>query len=123
MIVTAAVILLAVPYRLLPTHTKPAVTTPTATAKVAGPIDTIRDVNALIHEVKPIVDQAIKDGEITIKVKLPQPPKAVPSVVSEPLVVPDGAGADEQQSCPGGVCPTNQQQSYQPVRRLFGRWR
>jgi hypothetical protein len=123
-IVTAAVILLAVPYRMLPTHTKSDVVTPVSTAKVAGPIDTIRDVNALIHEVKPIVDQAIKDGEITIKVKLPQPPKAVPAEVVEPSVVPDGTEANQQQqSCPGGVCPSNQQQSYQPVRRLFGRWR
>lgn len=123
-IVTMAVIMLAVPYRLSKTDNS-VVTKPVPAAKVAGPIDTIRDVNALIHEVRPIVDQAIKDGEITIKVKLPQPPKSGEvSDTTKPEQEPSGdapASQDQQQTCPGGVCPTNQQ--YQPSRGLFRRWR
>ena len=73
-----------------------------AGAKVGGPIDTYRDAKALIDKGnaladrgKAILDQAQRDGKITVDVRLPAPP------VSNPQTQPRTGG-----TCPGGVCPS-----------------
>lgn len=102
----------------------------------AGPIDTFRDAKALIEKGnaladrgKAVLDQAQRDGKITVDIRLPTPPAA--GEQTQPQTV---------GPCPGGVCPlrppaqpsvtpaetaqpTPQRSGgyYQP--RLFWRWR
>lgn len=72
-----------------------------AGAKVGGPIDTFREAKALIDKgnaladrSKAILDQAQRDGKITLDIRLPTPPNS-PAQATCP---PDGF-------CPSGTCP------------------
>ena len=105
--------------------------------KAGGPIDTYRDAKALIDKGnaladrgKAILDQAQRDGKITVDIRLPTPPVSKPQTQSatgglcpggvcpvqlpaEEGTLPRTAAADSAAPCSGGV--------YQP--RRFWRWR
>jgi hypothetical protein len=51
-----------------------------------GPIDTLKDAKKLIADMTAIMDQAKKDGEITVKIKIPVvKPEAEKKPISAPL--------------------------------------
>ncbi len=127
----AVLIATAIPMRLLDHgETAPASTVQTAAepesfavgavADRQGIFDTVRDAKALIHDARSIIDQAQKDGEVTVKVKLPStpptasfaPPAQSPTHTQPPPLAATGTAepgepesdAQEQSGCAGGAC-------------------